>query len=138
MPSSRAPCSQYRVRHGLPPRTSGLERPGASRSVRVLNPMTKEESERAGIGEERRFYFRAEKSKREPCPAEHKRNLSDANRPALTLDGPDDPLDNGGSSQGRAGLPRFARQMVNGVRVSDLRQRQAHTNEDSDAKTPQR
>ena len=40
----------------------------AARSVRVLNPMTKEEAETAGVGEDRRFYFRSDTGKANLAP----------------------------------------------------------------------
>jgi hypothetical protein len=40
----------------------------AARSVRVLNPMTKEEAEASGVGEERRLYFRSDVGKANLAP----------------------------------------------------------------------
>ena len=40
----------------------------AARSVRVLNPMSKDEGERAGVGAEHRFYFRADTGKANLAP----------------------------------------------------------------------
>jgi hypothetical protein len=40
----------------------------AARSVRVLNPMTKDEAVASGVGEERRFYFRADIGKANLTP----------------------------------------------------------------------
>ena len=40
----------------------------AARSVRVLNPMTKDEAVASGVGEERRFYFRADIGKANLAP----------------------------------------------------------------------
>ena len=40
----------------------------AARSVRVLNPMTKDEGEKAGVGENRRFHFRSDTGKTNLAP----------------------------------------------------------------------
>ena len=45
----------------------------AARSVRVLNPMTKEEGDTANVGENRRFYFRAAIGKANLAPPRRKR-----------------------------------------------------------------
>jgi hypothetical protein len=41
----------------------------AARSVRVLNPMTKDEAESSGVGQERRFHFRADIDKSNLAPS---------------------------------------------------------------------
>jgi hypothetical protein len=67
----------------------------ASRSVRVLNPMSKEEGEQAGVGDERRFYFRMDTGKANLAPPSTKAAWFRLHSIALGNGTPDAPFDDG-------------------------------------------
>ena len=67
----------------------------AARSVRVLNPMTKDEAVASGVGEERRFYFRADIGKANLAPPSTKATWFKLRSVSLGNGAPDTPFDDG-------------------------------------------
>jgi AAA domain len=67
----------------------------AARSVRVLNPMSKDEGESSGVGEERRFYFRSDIGKANLAPPSTKATWFKLQSVSLGNGTPDAPFDDG-------------------------------------------